>query len=166
MQPASGNKLYGKACRLASRHTKKQLTYLFFCGKVITILAKTRTSVQRSPRGTFYTQAEESRLVGVRAPPPSTRQILAIWRWGRGILRVPVRGISTHGVLNQRSLSTKFSRQITKFSTWYSVRGTRLQLTSRRTDAAQLQIMAIILGKVMKKIRFRKFAVRFAIHFF
>ena len=42
-------------------------------------------------------EAEVSRLVGAGAPP---RQILAIWRRGRGISSVPVGGISTPRALN------------------------------------------------------------------
>jgi hypothetical protein len=45
----------------------------------------------------IYTKAEVSRLVGAGASP---LQILAIWRRGLGILRVPVGGISTPRVLN------------------------------------------------------------------
>jgi hypothetical protein len=39
-------------------------------------------------------------LVGPPPPPPPHHQILAICRRGRGNLRVPLRGISTPGVLN------------------------------------------------------------------
>jgi hypothetical protein len=42
------------------------------------------------PRQESVSKAYEGRLVGAGTPP---RQIVAIWRRGRGILRGPVRGI-------------------------------------------------------------------------
>ena len=39
-------------------------------------------------------KTEVSRLVGAGAPPPADSGNLAIWRRRRGILRVPVRGIT------------------------------------------------------------------------